>query len=292
MAVPILDDYQLQFDDAGVLLNADDGTSPFVDVSGVTGLDSATYRTSSKDTEGIDGSIVEAEFESKRTVTVTGTIYGITYNQMEPYVDSLKQNLAPSTTDKPFYFKAPGVAQRVVYGKCTSGFRCNWDSMRRLAMAAFTFTIECGDPIIYGTDELQFPGQIITQPIPGFGFNFGFNFDFGALSSGVTGAMNVSHSGNRPAPFIATFTGDTVTGPGLLHEGLGKRVTFDLSLNMGDQLVVDFRKRSVLLNGSPRRGSVTREGWFLLQEQTVNPLRLLTSSGSLQVTLSTHDAWR
>jgi phage-related protein len=292
MAVPILDDFQLQFGDTGVLLNADNGLSPFVDVDTVAGLDSATFRTSSKDIEGIDGSIIEAEYESKRTITITGTVFGITYEQMESYVDSLKQNLAPSSTDKPLYFKAPGVAQRVVYGKCTSGFRSNWDSMRRMAMAAFTFTIECGDPIIYGSDELQFPGQIITQPIPGFSFNFSFNFDFGAVAPGVTGAMNVSHNGNRPAPFIATFTGSGVTTPGLLHEGLGRQVTFDVPLNMGDQLVVDFRKRSVLLNGSPRRGSVTREGWFLLQEQTVNPLRLLTGSGSLQVTLSTHDAWR
>jgi hypothetical protein len=292
MAIPVLDDYQFQFGDDGVVLNRDNGSTPFVDIDDVGGLDSATYRTSSKDTEGFDGSVIEAEFESKRTIVVAGTIYGVTYDMMESYVDLLKKNFAPSSVDKPFYFKAPGVDQRMAYGKCTSGFRSNWTTMRRVAIAEFTFTIECGDPIIYSTNELQFPGQIITQPIPGFSFNFSFDFDFGAVSPGVTGAINATHAGNRPAPFIATFQGLGVDGFGLRHEGLSKQVDFNLPLSATDQVVVDFRKRSVMLNGSPRRGSVTREGWFLLQDGVVNSLRLVTNSGSIQVTLSTHDAWR
>lgn len=293
MAIPVLDDYQIQFGDDGVLLNADlDGVTPFVDVLDVAGLDNATYRTSFKDTEGFDGSVVEAEFESKRTIVVQGTVYGITYDQMESYIDSLKANLAPSKVDKPFYFKAPGVGQRMAFGKCTTGFRSNWTTLRRTAIASFSFTIECGDPIIYGTNELMYFGQIITQPIPGFSFSFAFSFDFGAISPGVTGAFNGMHGGNRPAPFVATFTGNGVTSPGLKHEELNRSVQFDLSLNTGDQLVVDFRKRTVMFNGSPRRGSVTREGWFLLQSGMTNSLRLLTASGSAQVSISTRDAWR
>jgi hypothetical protein len=293
MAVPVLGDYQIQFGDSGVLLNGDpDNVNPWVDVLNVAGLDSATYRTSSKDIEGFDGSVTEAEFESKRTVVVAGTIYGTSVAQVEPFMDRLKKNLAPSATDTPFYFKAPGVDQRMVFGKCTTGLRSNWDPMRRVSTAAFTFTIECGDPIIYGSDALQFPGQIITQAMPGFSFNFSFNFDFGSVSPGVLGIFNVTHDGNRPAPFIATFTGSGVVLPGLRHETLSKQVQFDITLEAGDQLVVDFRKRSVIFNGAPRRGIVTREGWFLLQDNMVNQLRLLANSGSLQVSIDTHDAWR
>lgn len=292
MAAPVLDDYQFQFGDTGVLLNADSNIAPFVDVMDVAGLDSAAYRTSTKDIEGFDGSVIESEFESKRTVVLSGFIYGHAHDIMEQYIDLLKENLAPSKTYTPFYFKVPGRPQRMLWAKSTSGLRCSWSSMRRVAIGEFQFVLECGDPIIYGVDETLWSGEIITQPIPGFSFNFGFNFDFGAISPGVTGAMNVSHGGNRPAPFIATFTGSGVTGPGLKHEVLNRQVEFDVSLEMGDQLVVDFRKRTVMLNGSPRRGSVTREGWFLLQQNVANPLRLLTNSGSLQVSISTHDAWR
>src|SRR5262245_36014244 len=109
MTAPVLDDFQLQFGYDGVLLNGDnDGVNPFADVTGVSGLDSATYRTSDKDTEGFDGSVVEAEFESKRTIVVSGNLYGITHDQLEPYIDALKENMEPSSYDKPFYFKAPG----------------------------------------------------------------------------------------------------------------------------------------------------------------------------------------
>lgn len=290
---PVLDDYEMQFGDTGMLLNADnDGFTPFVDVTSVSGLDSATYRTSSKDTEGVDGSTIEAEFESKRTIALGGTIYGQTYAQMEAYVDDLKANFAVAKDYTPFYFKAPGVGQRMCYAKCTSGFRSTWSPLRRIALAEFAVTLECGDPIIYGVDETQYPGALVTQNMPGFSFPFTFSFDFGTVAPGVTGAFNVIHNGNRDAPFIATFTGTGVTSPGLRHEGLDRQVQFDVSLEMGDQLVVDFRKRSVMLNGQPRRGSTSREGWFLLQDGVVNPLRLLAASGSVQVSISTHDAWR
>lgn len=290
---PVLGDFQLQFGDDGVLMNGDvSGTSPFIDVESVSGLDSAEYRTSNKDIEGQDGSVIEAEFESKRTITITGTIYAGTHTQMESYVDLLKANFAVSKTAKPLYFKAPGVAQRMAYGKCTSGFRCNWDPMRRVAKAAFSVTLSCGDTIIYGVDELMWPGSVTFSNAPGFTFNFSFSFDFGAIEGGVVGQMQASHGGNRPAPFTALFTGNGAVNPGILHEDLGLTVQTNLTLNPGDELSIDFLKRKVLFNGSPRRGSVIREGWFMLQPYVVNNLRLLTNSGSLSVTLSGHDAWR
>jgi hypothetical protein len=289
---PLLDDYEFQFGDDGVLLNAENISTPFVDIDKVGGLDSATYRTSSKDTEGWDGSTIEAEFESKRTITINGVVYGITQAQMEPFIDQLKANFAVSKVYKPLYFKAPGVSIRRSMAKCTSGFRCDWDAMRRVAMAPFQVTLEAGDPIIYGIDEYMPSGEIITVGIPGFQFPFQFNFDFGAVEGGVTGAFNATHTGNRPAPFIARFTGTDVNGFGLRHEGTGRQVDFNLTLDVGDVVVVDFNTRKVWFNGSPRRGSVTREGWFLLEPGITNSLRLLTGSGSLGVTLSVYDAWR
>lgn len=290
---PVLGDFQLQYGDDGVLMNDDaGGTTPFIDITQVTGLDSAEYRTSTKDIEGQDGSVVEGEFESKRTVTIVGTIYGVTHDQMESYIDSLKANFSVSKTAKPLYFKAPGVDQRMAFGKCTSGFRCNWDPMRRIAIATFSVTLTCGDPIIYGTDQYMWSGGVTFTSPPGFAFNFAFNFDFGAIAGGIVGQMQASHFGNRPAPFVAHFTGNGAVNPGILHEDLGLTVQTNLTLNTGDELIIDFLKRKVLFNGSPRRGSVTREGWFMLQPNMINNLRLLTNAGSLAVTLSGYDAWR
>jgi hypothetical protein len=294
VAVPTLSDFQVQYGDDGVLMNTDpDNVNPFIDIEEVSGLDSAEYRTSSKDTEGWDGSVVEAEFESKRTITITGVIYSPSYTLTAPYIDLLKANFAVSKTYKPLYFKEPGVASRRSMAKCTSGFRCNWNSLRRIGRANFSVTLVAGDTIIYGVTETLWSGNFTTTNIPGFTFPFAFNFDFGAVSGASTGLFSASHSGNRPAPFVARFTTpSTATNPGLLHEGLGRGVQTSLSLVSGDVLEIDFNKRQVLYNGSPRRGSVTREGWFLLQSGIANPLRLLMNSGSLAVTLSVYDAWR
>jgi hypothetical protein len=293
MAIPVLDDYQFQFGDDGVLLNGDNnGIDPFVDVDKVDGLDSATFRTSEKDIEGWNGSVVEAEFESKRTIVLGGTIYGVTHTQMESYIDRLKANFAPSTEYKPFYFKAPGVAMRRSMVK-SFGFRSTWDAMRRLAIAKFQVTLTAGDTIIYGVNEYLYSGNFANAGVPGFSFPFAFPFDFGVVAGSTTGLFNASHNGNRPAPFIARFrTATTATDPGLRHEGLGLQVSFDTSLTLGDELVVDFGKQKVHLNGSPRRGSVMREGWFGIQPGVANPLRLLVGSGEVSVTLSMYDAWR
>ena len=295
MAPPVLEDFQFQFRDDGVLLNGDPNTGePFVDVLKVSGLDSATYRTSQKDTEGRDGSTVEAEFESSRTIIVEGIVYGQTHDQMEPYIDDLKANFAVNKEHMPFYFKAAGVDQRLSMVKCISGFRSDWDAMRRIATASFSVTLQAGDPIIYGANQYIWSGALTNTPMPGFEFPFEFPFDFGEYTGGVIGAFTATHYGNRPAPFVATFTGNGAHDIGLRHEGLGQQVTFNpnLVLNLGDELVVDFNTRKVLFNGSPRRGAVAREGWFLLQPNGPNDLRLLSGAGTAAVSVATRNAWR
>jgi hypothetical protein len=291
MTTPVLDDMQFQFGDDGVPLNTDP-PGPFIDISKVQGLDSATFRTSSKDTEGRDGRVVEADFESGRTIVIAGTVYGNTYAELEPFVDELKANFAPSKTYKPFYFKPPGVGQRLVYAKCTSGFRSDWDSMRRVAIAAFQVTLDAGDPIIYGADAVDWTSSLFVPPVPGFAFPFGFSFDFGEYTGAGTGSFSVTHNGNREAPFIATFTGDQAVNVGLLNEDLNSRVQTNYTLSLGDVLKIDFQYERVWLNDVPRRGLVDREGWFLLQPNTVNHLRLVATGGTSSVVVSTRDAWR
>jgi len=292
MTTPVLSDMTFQFKDDGVLLNSDFmPTQPFVDIDKVQGLDSATYRTSSKDIEGQHGSIVEAEFTSKRTIVISGRVFGGTYDAIEPFIDALKGNFAPSRTAFPLYFKAPGTAQRLVYCKCTTGLRCDWDSLRRIAVGDFSVTFEAGDTIIYGSNLIDYSASLHVLPIPGFSFPFAFPFDFGAVEPEVTGSISIPQGGNREAPFVATFTGDGATNIGLQHEELNTRVVTDLSLNLGDVVVIDFKTEQVTFNGVPRRGNVTQEGWFFLQPDMTNHVRLLSSSGDASVIVSTRDAW-
>jgi phage-related protein len=289
MTPPVLSDLTLQYTDTGVLMNGSDNTFPMIDVYSVKGLDSATFRTSTKDTEGQDGSTIEADFESSRTITIAGTVITSTGSALEPLLDQLKANFATSTTYKPFYFKAPGTSQRVVFCKCISGFRYDWDNFRRTASVKFQVMLQAGDPIIYGTVLNTGTGSLTTGLISGFSFPFAFSFGFG-VTTVTPGTFVVYNNGNRPAPFNATITG-TTTNPELHHEALNRSVALGLSVVSGSTLSIDFAKRTAMLDEQNVSGKVTKEGWFLL-EPGPNQLRLLAGSAVASITVTAYDAWR
>jgi hypothetical protein len=291
MTPPVLTDYTFQYKDNGVLLNADSG-SPLVDVSSVKGLDSAVPRVSQKDTEGTDGSTVEAEFESTRIVVIEGTLYTSAQTDLEPLIDSLKKNFAVSRDHLPFYFKPPGVEQRVLYAKCVSGFRSDWNAARRVATANFAVTLQSGDPIIYGSTLRSASASLDTGTVAGFSFAFSFSFSFGAtvISTGILAATNM---GNRDAPWRATFTGGVVN-PTLMNETAGNRqVTLTITAAATDVLVIDSASRTATINGADCTGRITREQWFGILEGA-NQLRFLADSAGAgtAVLLEYYDAWR
>jgi hypothetical protein len=286
MSPPTLTDYSLQYKDDGVLLNADTGM-PLVDVTQVKGLDSATPRVSQRDTEGQDGSTVEAEFESTRVISVAGTLYASDAASLESLVDSLKANFSVSRIHK-----TPGAGQRVLYAKCVSGFRCDWDPMRRVSTANFGFTLQSGDPIIYGMAQHNIGAPLDTTAVPGFAFSFGFSFSFGSPIASA-GTVLASNDGNRPAPWQAIITGP-VTNPSVLSDTVGGRqVKLNLTLNTASTLIIDSQTRSATVDGSDRTGKFTREEWFGMMPG-VNQIRLLADSTGVGATIALqyYDAWR
>lgn len=290
MAPPTLTDLTFQYRDDGVLLNGPNASFPFVDVLSVKGLDSATPRISQKDTEGRDGSTIEAEFESYRVVTISGTLFASDATLLEPLIDSLKDNFAVSRTAQPFYFKPPGVAQRVLNAKCVSGFKTDWDSARRSATSDFSVVLQAGDPIIYGTTLYSIGTTLATATPSGFSFPFSFPFTFGgtAYSSGTAVAFN---NGNRPGPWRLTITGG-ITNPSATNDNDGgKVVKAAIVASATDVLVFDSATRSLLLNGIDKSGSLTYEGWFALQKG-INLVRFQADAGSGIGTFEFYDAWR
>lgn len=289
MAAPILSDFTFQYRDDGVLLNGDSSAFPFIDVENVKGLDSATYRTSTKDTEGRDGSTIEADFESSRTVTVTGALFASSTGTLEPVVDALKANFSVGSTYDPFYFKAPGVEQRVLYCKCMSGFRSDWDSRRRVASASFSVTLQAGDPIIYGTSLRVGLGVLGSGLVEGYSFPFGFPFTFGTSTTSAS-TIVASNDGNRAAPWVATIIGSMVN-PQLVQLSSGKVVKINLTLASTDVLVIDHATRTATLNGVDRTGKIIKERWFGVMPGG-DEVRFLADSGTGTCTLTNFDAWR
>jgi hypothetical protein len=274
---------------AGVVLNTDSAGMPFVDVESVRGLDSAEFRVSQRDWEGNDGSFMDAEFESGRTILITGTVYASTAT-MESYLDTLKANYAPSNSLKKFYFKSPGVNERFLYVK-PLGIKYDWESMRRLGMGAVQISMFAEDPRIYDSTLQTSTVQQGATVFTGFSFNLGFNFGFGGTSTTLDSVL-VTVLGNRPTPAVFTMSGP-VTNPRILNDTTNSEMVFVIDVPASNTLVVDSKYRTVKLNGvTNRRSSLQSPTWFMLQPGD-NYIRYRAGvAGTSTLTIEYYTAWR
>lgn len=281
-----LDDYTFQLD-SGPILNGDDTIVPFVDIDRVIGLDSAPYRETIRDHEGMDGSFIDAEFERGRDLILEGMAY-TDISTVEDFMDQVKANFAPVTTPIPFVFKAPGVDERVIFVK-PRGAKYDWLSLRRTGITPIQFLMFAEDPRIYSNDlqtvNMNYGGDATT----GFGFNFEFDLDFGVVVPPTGGQVIVG--GNRPTPPVFTITGP-VENPRIINLTDGKSLNFTVSLGASDTLVVTPATRQVIMNGTINaRYTLTTMDWFLLNPGTTD-FSLGGASGSGTLSVVFRDAWR
>lgn len=275
--------------DTGPVMNLDPGSGPFIDVQRIRGLDSAPFRTTERDHEGVDGSFMDAEFEKGRSIIVEGTVYATT-DTIESYLDTLKETFAPSRTLKPFVWKAPGVNERVLFVKPT-GIAYDWESARRIGCTDFQAQMFAEIPLIFD-NNVQSPfmslGALVTT---GFGFNLGFNFGFGGVSSTVDGVTFVVE-GNRPTPATFIMTGP-VLNPQIISDTAGLAMAFQIELFTGDTLVVDTYYRTVKLNDvANRRNTLVSPNWFHLATGT-NFIRYRAETATAStLTVQYRPAWR
>jgi hypothetical protein len=281
-----LNDYTFQLNDTGVTLNTDG--SPFVDIDKVSGLDNAPYRETVRDHEGNDGGFMDAEFEKGRDIVIDGMVYATT-STIEAYLDTLKANYAPVQTPIPFYVKAPGVVERLVFVK-PRGCRYDWDTARRIGMTSIQFLMFAEDPRIYdavlSSATFAYGGDVGT----GFAFNMGFNLNFGG--GATPGGGSVTNIGNRPTPPTFVVTGP-VTNPVITNATNSHTMRFTITLGAGETLTINTRDRTVYLNGvTNRRNIMTTPDWFFLDPGVnfINYGAFTGAGSSLQVTY--RSAWR
>jgi len=286
--MPLNEDLTFMLGDSGIVLNTDATGTPFVDVISVVGLDNAPYRETRRGHEGTDGGFMDAEFERGRDIVINADIYTDS-STMESYLDSLKENYAPTRAVVPFYYKAPGVDERVLYVK-SLGFKYDWEQLRRTGQARAQFRLFAEDPRIYtallSSTTIPFSAGALT----GFGFNLSFPFGFGGAA--VTDGAFVNNTGNRSTPPTFIISGPCTT-PTIRDETYGNVLAFNMTLASGETLVIDTQYKTVRLNGTVNRRNTMRNfEWFYL-----NPgetfIRYGASSGvgsSLQVQF--RSAWR
>lgn len=284
----LTEDLTFMLTTTGVVLNSEVLT-PFVDIHKVTGLDSAPYRTTERDWEGNDGGFMDAEFEKGRSVILDGTVYSDT-DDIESFLDDLKANYAPNTTLQNFYFKSPGVSERLLFVK-PLGCRYDWDELRRLGQASIQFSMFAEDPRIYDSTELSVSVPLGAVVYTGFDFDLDFDFGFGGTSS-TTDQVVIEIGGNRPTPPTFVIEGP-VTNPRILNDDTGAELEFIITLDTGDTLTIDTKYKTVRLNGTAnRRSSLVAPDWFFLEPGT-NTLRYRAEAETAStLTIYYRNAWR
>lgn len=284
----LTEDFTYKLGDAGVVLNPNSTMLPFVDIDKVNGLDSAPYRTTERDHEGTDGGFMDAEYEKGRSIILDGTLYADA-NAVEPYLDVLKANYAPSRTLIPFYFKKPGVTERFIKVK-PLGCRYDVEQIRRVGQTSIQFTMFAEDPRIYSS--FQKTQMIYQEPIifGGRSYNKSYSYSYG-VAVDPSGA-NILVEGNRPSPGIFTIYGPS-SYPIIINETLGKDLEFDIVVGVGETLVIDSYYHTVRLNGTEnRRASLMEPNWFSLMPGN-NYIRYRSqSAGSSFLHIQYYDAWR
>lgn len=285
--MPLTEDYTFKLGDSGVVLNTSPSL-PFVDITGVAGLDNAPYRETERDHEGQDGGFMDAEFEKGRPIVLTGDIFG-SPGSVESYLDLLKANWAPSTTLLPFYFKSPGIAERLVYVK-PLGCKYDWDRDLRFGKLPVQLKMFAEDPRLYASTQSLVSIPFAVGASTGFGFNLGFSFGFGGTSG--TDGQFVTNSGNRPTPLQFTINGPCDT-PTIRDDTYGHVLAFNIILAAGETLVIDTYYKTVKLNGvSNRRGKLIDPDWFFLQPgSTFIRYNAVSGTGS-SLDIRYRSAWR
>lgn len=276
-------DFTFQLSDTGVVLNTDPPGN-FVDITKVSGLDNAPFRTAEQNREDMDGGFIDVMYEKMRTIVLEGFVYG-----NELFLDTLKANFAPTMLAQPFYFTAPGISQRLAFVK-SLGMRYNWETLRRTGRTPAQFMMQAEDPTLFGS--LISGSASLGGTSTGFGFPFGFPFGFGGTSS-VAGAASIVNAGNKPTDATFIIPGP-ITNPALVHDESGNRLSLNTTVAVGDWLTINLRNKSIRLNDvANRRGILLGTSrWFLLAPGT-NTVRFLgTSTGSPVMTYTTRPAYR
>jgi hypothetical protein len=287
-----LNDYEFKFgqDENAIILNAGAGSiipgEPLWDVQKVSGLDLPDVKISDKEFDGIDGGVVEAVNISMRTVVLEGILYAHQDDSLESYLDDLKTNFAPvpresngaffDPSQKPFFIKAPGVAERFLLAKSV-GLKYDWDMARRFNSTTFQIILKAQIPTLFSPQL-----HLVTAN----------------LTAAVEQRLSIYNAGNYHSYALIRLyqIGNT---PTVYLRHLEQAADLDLSLGIPTSLAnrpveINMRQRTVFAVDTPpenHRDDVQTEGWWRLQPG-MNTIAVTTSvSNSGYVELLWRDEW-
>lgn len=264
-------------DDAGVQWR-------LLDVEGWTGRSGVGVRTARADRPGRDGQLRGRSYRSERIITLGG----LAYAPDPASLDAAGETIAALCDDASVLHTLVGTdtsgidKQAMVELNAESKFEHQTDRV-----AAWQIQLAAPDPLRYATVASTASCGLATTS-GGLAFPLVFPLDFGSGSTG--GTLLLTNAGNTATWPIWTITGP-VTNPVIVNTGTGERLTLTITVDAGQQLILDTDARTVMLQGvASRRGSLSStSAWFPLR---AGATAIAFQASSYDPATSLSAAWR
>lgn len=224
------------------------------------GLDKPNVRKNNMSRARVRGSLVGLNLLDTRLITftldvgpTTGTSYANTYAALTALTDVCSTE---GTTEYPLWFQLPNAPLLCCMARVVKK-AIPYDKVLDAGMMAQNVSLqfEATDPYIYAAPTLD-PSCGLPTPGLGFTFNMTFPLSFGGGTSGNT--VTATNNGDVPCYPQLIVTGPCVN-PVIQNSSISgaPTLTFNISLNAGDQLVIDCDYQSVVYfpNGSSQGAS-------------------------------------
>lgn len=278
VTIPALSPYQVWFQ--GLTM----GPGTALEFQKIEGMDMPAVRSGDASRAREHGLFIGLDALGGREVTITaelGPVVGETFEESWG-------NLASATTpggsiESPLYLNLPGFGTLVSMARCRKR-QMPIDIQFALGnLAGVTLQWNSSDPRLYAAPT----DSAITSPpgtISGLTFPLGFPFSFGGGS--VAGTIQLTNAGNLDCPLLLTINGPCTNPSVFLVNGLTGvtySLGFALSMNAGDQLVIDtdmhtatYYTAGTTLGSTRLMDMIAGSQWFTLPAEAVSTLQFLT----------------
>lgn len=237
----------------------------------IEGLGLPPIRTSSGNYSGRDGGYVGSQFYGMRLITLTGTFFGT-----PAAIETARRNLSSAVATSSVVMKITTNAGNLYLVNCNID-GLDMPILRSVNKAPFKISLIATDPTIYDNSASGLMSVTVT-PARGGGITWPITWKitWAAGSQPTT----VNNTGNVTVYPTITLT-DKMTNPTITNQTTGQFFTLvGLTTTAGDNLVIDMKNRTVLLNGGSVLPFVTSTSswWPLLPGN--NSINLTTNDGT------------
>ncbi len=226
-----------------------------IQLTKISGLDSADIRDSRILKPGAHGETTYDAFFSGRTISFNGYFWSMDEN-IVPLEETIKDIFALSSDEEALDFQRAGQVARTVFARAIEPLRI-MEEIGTPCQREFFGVFRAGDPREYSQAEHS-TNVFLPTAAGGFSFPLSFPLAFGTVSTG--GIATINNAGNIETYPVITIYGPVDT-PILENYTAGKLLKFNLSVAAGDYLVIDFKAKTVKLNGTASRMTALASGW-------------------------------